>query len=181
MWCPALCFFLVSFLRWTYPLKSGRFELFCALQVSVLLNSSLNLPGRAGDGWEDVFLAFTAAANAHQVTIVAKEGPSDGTACFFPELFCTNRCPHRQEGRCPCRASVLQRETKKKKKKSGWTSKLFCNQTTSPLPLCWDVSRQYSVDFQTSMLIKKATKGYLAITETRLLSSPLYLDNFTVQ
>lgn len=79
-------------------------------------------------------------------------------------------------------ASWGKKRIKKKKKKqlfSGWTSKLICNQTASPLPVCWDASSNIHW-FQTSTLINTATKAALAIMETRLLSFQLHLDDFAV-
>lgn len=144
----AMFFFsFVSLSRWTYPLKSDRFEPFCVEQVSVLFASSLSLPSGVQCWLTNVFLTSTAAANAHQVTSVAKEGRSDRTACFF---FFSRATLHQQVSPQTGRKMSKQRKhpagkrkKKKKKKKqlfSGWTSKLICNQTASPLPVCWDAS-----------------------------------------
>lgn len=61
---------------------------------------------------------------------------------------------------------------------SGWSSKLFCNRTTSPLPVCWDVSKQYSLVPDVHTPLKQQQK---LLWSSRRHTWSLHLDNFAVQ
>lgn len=80
------------------------------------------------------------STEAHQVTLVVKEA-SLKEQLGFSKLLCTNRCPHRQEGRPLSRGSSTGNHAGIKQKGQlfwGWSGNYFAmfNKTTSPECSC---------------------------------------------
>lgn len=92
-------------LMWAHPLKADKFQLLVLKRFHFLLFEFIaESPGAAA----------AERRSRPRVDGSNKRSPGDTSgerrslwqdSLFCPELLCTNRCPHRQEGRCPSRGS----------------------------------------------------------------------------